>query len=288
LSEQPILLNGKKLASELYVSMQSRCEHLSAKAGRSPRLDVVLVGDDPASKVYVGHKERICKKIGIESYVHRLPAAVTQEEAQNKIRDLAEDQNVDGILLQLPVPKHLDSAELIDCIPPEKDVDGLSTLSQGRLAKQEPGMRPCTPKGILALLQQHGIGISGKRICVLGRSLLVGASVARMFEHLKATVITFDSAEKEPKTIAKLADIVVVATGCKNLVDASWLKPGAVVVDVGIHRAENGLCGDVNFSDVCKTVSAITPVPGGVGPMTVAMLMENCLDSFEQRTLKLA
>ncbi len=284
MSHGPTLLDGKSLASELYESMQQRLEDLSAKAGRPPRLDVVLVGDDPASKVYVGHKQRVCKKIGLDSFVHKLPADVSFEKAQEKILELAENEMVDGILLQLPVPKHLDTAQLIDCIPPEKDVDGLSTLSQGRLAKQEPGLRPCTPKGILALLRRHNVAIRGKRVCVLGRSLLVGSSVARMLEHEKATVITFDSAEKNPKEIAKLADIVIVATGCRHLVDEDWLRPGAVVIDVGIHRTPEGLCGDVDFASVCKKVSAITPVPGGVGPMTVAMLMENCLQAFQLRT----
>jgi methylenetetrahydrofolate dehydrogenase (NADP+)/methenyltetrahydrofolate cyclohydrolase len=278
-----LLLDGKKLAAELYDEMIVRAQALEQSVGRPPRLDVILVGADPASKVYVGHKERVCKKIGINSHIHSLAADVSQEQAQEKLLELAEDQGVDGILLQLPVPKHLDALQLLDCIPPEKDVDGLSTLSQGRLAKQEPGLRPCTPKGILELLERNNIEVTGKRVCVLGRSLLVGASVARMLEHKKATVITFDSAEKAPKEVSKLADIVIVATGCKHLVDASWLKPGAVIVDVGIHRTPEGLCGDVNFDSVSQVVSAITPVPGGIGPMTVAMLMDNCLQAFEGR-----
>jgi methylenetetrahydrofolate dehydrogenase (NADP+)/methenyltetrahydrofolate cyclohydrolase len=245
---------------------------------------VILVGDDPASQIYVGSKEKACASVGIKSVSHRLPASTTQKDLIALIHKLNKTDDVDGILLQLPIPKHMSRFECIEAIAPEKDVDGLTPTSQGIIAWGQPGLQPCTPSGIMELIRESGIECKGKLAAVLGRSILVGAPTTHMLSHAGATVIGLHSESRNTKELTKMADIVVVATGQRHLVTDEWLKPGAVVIDVGIHRVNGKVSGDVEFETARKVAGSITPVPGGVGPMTIAMLLSNCLLAFERRT----
>lgn len=277
------IISGKEVASEIERSVSDRVgKHVSA-GKRAPCLSVVLVGDDPASQVYVGHKEKACARVGIESRVLRLDAATSKEEVVSTIQKLNADKGVDGILVQLPLPDGLDGAEIVQLIAPEKDVDGLTYVNQGKLAVGVKGLFPCTPLGCIELIKKTGLDIKGKNVVVVGRSILVGSPAAKMLVHEGATVTTVHSKTSDPKSVCKNADILVVAAGKKHLVNGDWVKKGAVVIDVGIHRHEGKLTGDVDFSSVSELASAITPVPGGVGPMTIAMLLSNCLTAYEER-----
>lgn len=277
------IISGKEVASEIERSVSDRVgKHVSA-GKRAPCLSVVLVGDDPASQVYVGHKEKACARVGIESRVIRLEAATSKEEVVSTIQKLNADEGVDGILVQLPLPDGLDGAEIVQLIAPEKDVDGLTYVNQGKLAVGVKGLFPCTPLGCIELIKKTGLDIKGKNAVVVGRSILVGSPAAKMLVHEGATVTTVHSKTSDPKSVCKNADILVVAAGKKRLVKGDWVKKGAVVIDVGIHRHEGKLTGDVDFSSVSELASAITPVPGGVGPMTIAMLLSNCLTAYEER-----
>lgn len=277
------IISGKEVASEIERSVSDRVgKHVSA-GKRAPCLSVVLVGDDPASQVYVGHKEKACARVGIESRVLRLDAATSKEEVVSTIQKLNADKGVDGILVQLPLPDGLDGAEIVQLIAPEKDVDGLTYVNQGKLAVGVKGLFPCTPLGCIELIKKTGLDIKGKNAVVVGRSILVGSPAAKMLVHEGATVTTVHSKTSDPKSVCKNADILVVAAGKKHLVNGDWVKKGAVVIDVGIHRHEGKLTGDVDFSSVSELASAITPVPGGVGPMTIAMLLSNCLTAYEER-----
>lgn len=277
------ILDGKALASKYREALIKEINSFVKKGLRPPCLAVVIVGDDPASHVYVKSKEKACASIGMSSRLIALPAQTTQEAISNVLHALAHDSDVDGILLQLPVPKHLDTAALIECIPAGKDVDGLTIESQGRLAKNQPGFLPCTPYGVMELLRSENIPLQGALAVVIGRSTLVGAPVTRLLEQSKATTISIASNTVEPHKLAAQADILIVAAGFRNLVGPHWIKPGAAVIDVGMHRAENGLCGDVDYAGVKEIAGWITPVPGGVGPMTIAMLLKNCWQAYQTR-----
>jgi methylenetetrahydrofolate dehydrogenase (NADP+)/methenyltetrahydrofolate cyclohydrolase len=243
----------------------------------------VLVGDDPASMVYVGSKERACAEVGIRSFGHRLPAGIPQAELLGLVRELGRRDDVHGILVQLPLPRALDAQAVIEAIPPEKDVDGLHPTSQGRLLAGQPGLRPCTPLGVMRLLDETGTRLEGAHAVVVGRSLLVGKPVALLLLERHATVTICHSRTPDLGAVIGRADVVVAATGQAGLVRGAWIRPGAVVIDVGITRGPDGkLRGDVEFDVARERAAYITPVPGGVGPLTVAMLLANTATAAER------
>jgi len=279
------ILDGRALSKKIKQSIKQEIisKLRTSPDIRPPKLAVVLIGDDTASRVYVSHKISSCQNVGIDSVSKQMGSDCTMEQAEELMGSLAGDASIDGILLQLPLPAHLDKAKLIQMIPPEKDVDGLTVYSQGALSYQYEGHYPCTPLGIIELIKTTGIPLVGKVAAVIGRSALVGASVTRLLEYQSCTTISIASKTKDPDAMCRQADIVVAAAGVKNLVKESWIKDGAIVIDVGIHREEKGLTGDVDFENVKKKASWITPVPGGVGPMTIAMLLNNCLKTWKRR-----
>jgi methylenetetrahydrofolate dehydrogenase (NADP+)/methenyltetrahydrofolate cyclohydrolase len=277
------IIDGKSIGEDIRSNLSARVQSLMDQGHRPPSLSVVLVGDDPASQVYVNHKEQACGKVGIISRSYRLPASTSEADVLAVVKDLNADPDVDGILVQLPLPAHMNKFTIINAIDPLKDVDGLTPYNQGLLAWNLPGHRPCTPAGILRLIRSRETDLTGKRAVVVGRSILVGLPVATLLTHAGATVTTVHSKTTHPQSIAKEAEILVVAAGVPGLVDQDWVKEGSIVIDVGIHRTPNGLVGDVQFDQVFETVTAITPVPGGVGPMTIAMLLSNCLDAYGHR-----
>lgn len=252
-----------------------------------PNLCVVLVGDDPASHVYVKHKERACAQVGIRSYTLRLPASITQDALTQHIQKLNQDRDIHGILVQMPLPEHISSTTIIESIDPRKDVDGLHSHNLGKMFAHTPGLIPCTPKGCLHLIQQH-TNIKGKHAVVVGRSILVGRPMASLLLRHHATVTVAHRYTQNLAQITQSADILVVAVGKPNLITRRHIKPGAIVIDVGITRVDTlnektQVTGDVDFDDVKDLCRAITPVPGGVGPMTVASLMENVLMAYEMQ-----
>ncbi len=257
--------------------------------GIKPCLAVILVGNDPASKVYVGNKKKACEYCGIESRSFELPEDTSEEELLSLIDDLNKDKDVNGILLQLPVPEHIDSGKAIERISPDKDVDGFSTVSVGALSIGSKGFVSCTPAGIMELLHRYDVEISGKNCVVMGRSNIVGKPMAMLLLRENGTVTVTHTKTKDIKDITKRADILVAAVGKPELIDDSYVKEGAVVIDVGIHRLDpdkndgKKLCGDVDFESVKDKASLITPVPGGVGPMTIAMLMKNTLLAYNNQ-----
>ncbi|GIH26594.1 bifunctional protein FolD [Acrocarpospora phusangensis] len=265
------ILDGRLLAEKVV----ARATGDIAALGRAPGLATVLVGDDPASALYVRNKRRQCVAVGIRDLHRRFDADVTQDELAEAIRALGDDPGVTGILLQLPLPPHLDADALLALIPPDKDVDGLTETSAGRLALGRPGLRPCTPLGVLELLDAHGATLSGAEAVVVGRSSLVGKPMAQLLLGRDATVTVCHSRTRDLAAVCRRADVLVVAAGIRGLVAADAVKPGATVIDVGIHRTPGGLRGDVDFPAVSAVAGAITPVPGGVGPMTIAMLLAN-------------
>lgn len=269
------LLDGK--ATALLVREEvAACTAKLAEHGVQPGLTVVLVGDDPASHVYVRNKDRAAKSAGFDVQTVRLPADTSQEVLQAEVAKLAGDDKVHGILVQLPLPKHLDATPVIETIPASKDVDGLTLASVGALALGQPGMRPCTPAGCIELLDRAGISIEGKDVVIVGRSMLVGKPIASLLLARNATVTVCHSRTQDLKAHCARADILVAAVGVPELVKGDWLSPNCTVLDVGINRKENGkLVGDVEFASASQVVSAITPVPGGIGPMTIAMLLVN-------------
>lgn len=267
-------IDGKALAAK--VKNQVREE--AAKLPRRPGLAVVLVGDDPASQVYVRGKEKDCAECGIESFEHRLPAETAQEDLLALVRELNADSAVDGILVQLPLPRHLDGEQIINAIVPDKDVDCFHPFNVGRMAIGEPGFLPCTPAGVMEMLREYDIPIRGKRCVVLGRSNIVGKPMAMLLTQCDGTVTICHSRTEDLAEITQEAEILVSAVGRTKFVTAEMVKDGAVVIDVAMNRDENGkLCGDVDFAPVERKASYITPVPGGVGPMTRALLMRNIL-----------
>lgn len=277
------IIDGKLIATHCKNQIADEIRALTNQGHRPPCLAVVLVGDDPASQIYVRNKGSACKAVGIHSETIRLAADTSQEVLETKLKSLSADGNFDGILLQLPLPKALDADSALDCIAVEKDVDGLLPLNQGLLLTKRPGLFSCTPLGCMELIRSTGIEIAGKNAVVIGRSLLVGGPVAVMLQQANATVTVIHSRTREPQAITKQADIVVVAAGQQHLVNRQWIKPGSIVIDVGMHRHDGKLSGDVDFDDVSQIAGYITPVPGGVGPMTITMLLSNCLTAYRRR-----
>ncbi|GAB2692918.1 bifunctional methylenetetrahydrofolate dehydrogenase/methenyltetrahydrofolate cyclohydrolase FolD [Paenibacillus thermoaerophilus] len=272
-------LSGTKIAKEIRESLRPEIERLT-KAGVQPGLAVVLVGDDPASQVYVNKKAKTCLELGMHSEVYRLPAETEEAELLGLIDRLNRDDRIHGILVQLPLPKHIKEKNVIDAIHPSKDVDGFHPVNVGNLAIGDDCLLPCTPAGVIEMLKRGGIEIAGKHAVVVGRSNIVGKPVALLLLREHATVTITHSRTPDLASITRQADILVVAAGKPELIDRTYVKPGAVVVDVGIHRREDGtLCGDVKADDVAETAGVLTPVPGGVGPMTIVMLMKNTVEA---------
>lgn len=277
------LIDGKRISKEIKDELKEKVAAYKAQ-GIEIALAVIQVGQDPASTVYVGNKKKACEYIGIKSVAYELPEETTEEELLEIIDQLNKDDSIYGILVQLPVPKHINEDHIIQAIDPKKDVDGFHPQSVGALSIGQPGFVSCTPAGIIQLLKRSGISIEGKECVVIGRSNIVGKPMSLLLLRENGTVTICHSRTKNLKEVTKRADILVVAVGKPKMIDASYVKEGAVVIDVGIHRnAENKLCGDVDFDSVEKIASAITPVPGGVGPMTIAMLMNNCVEAVEIR-----
>ena len=282
-------LDGKKLSLEIEERLKIYIQINKTIAKRNPGLAVIRIGEDPASGVYVGNKEKACSRVGIKSYIFHLKDSVEQKEVEQLLNKLNLDNDIDGMLLQLPIPKKFDEQRLISFINPGKDVDGLNEQNIGKLVKNEPAMRSCTPAGIINLLRSQNIEIEGKKIVVIGRSLLVGKPLSLMLLNLNATVTMTHSKTINLNKICKEADILIAAAGKPNLIDSSFVKEGAVIIDVGIHRlkssikSKNRLCGDVLLEDVISKVFAYTPVPGGVGPMTVTMLLVNTISSWQKQ-----
>lgn len=269
------LIDGKHLAARVRERVAHEVSELEAR-GLAAALAVVLVGDDQASATYVRSKLKDCEQCGIASQDYKLPASTSQAELVDLVNTLNADPAVTGILVQMPLPDHLDAEQVIAAISPEKDVDGFHPESLGRLVRGLPGLRPCTPAGIMAMLDEYRVDLAGKHAVIVGRSSIVGKPMAFMLLERDTTISVAHSRTRDVAEICKTADVLVVACGIARLVRGEWVKPGAVVIDVGMDRDENGkLCGDVDFASVSKVAGAITPVPGGVGPMTRAMLMSN-------------
>ena len=273
------IIDGKLISAQIKDELKEEVQKIKEMGGNIC-LAVVQVGDDPASSVYVNNKKKACAYIGIESRAFELPETTTEAELVSLVETLNADSGVNGILVQLPLPSHINEDLVIRTISPDKDVDGFHPQSVGRLWIGEKGFLSCTPAGIIQLLKRSGIGIEGKECVVIGRSNIVGKPMAALLLRENGTVTVAHSRTKNLKEVARRADILIVAIGKKQFINSEYIKDGAVVIDVGMHRDENNkLCGDVDFTDVADKVSAITPVPGGVGPMTIAMLMNNCVET---------
>ena len=272
------IIDGKGIAQEIRAELARKVAELTAQ-GKTPGLHVILVGDNPASKVYVRNKQRACEEVGISSTVHRLAEETTQVELLGLIEDLNNDEKVHGILVQLPLPGHLDEEAVINAISPAKDVDGFHPLNVGKMYIGTGGVVPCTPAGVLELVKRTGVPIAGKHVVVIGRSNIVGKPAAFLFLKENATVTICHSRTADVAAEARRADILIAAVGRPQLVKKDWVKPGAVVIDVGINRVDGKLVGDVDFEEVKEVAGAITPVPGGVGPMTIAMLLKATVEA---------
>jgi methylenetetrahydrofolate dehydrogenase (NADP+)/methenyltetrahydrofolate cyclohydrolase len=277
------ILDGKAVAEALRADVAARVAELTAAGQRPPSLATILVGEDPASHVYVGAKHRACEAAGLRSIDHRLPADVAPDELAALISALGADDEVDGILLQLPLPKGLDAARFVELIDPRKDVDGLTTVNAGLLWQGRPGLAPCTPRGVIELLDRSGVALSGREATIVGRSDLVGKPLAAMLLARNATVTVCHSRTRDLAAVCRRADVLVAACGIARAIGPEHVKPGATVIDVGITRTDDGLVGDVDFDAVRPHAAAITPVPGGVGPMTIACLLANTLQARELR-----
>jgi methylenetetrahydrofolate dehydrogenase (NADP+)/methenyltetrahydrofolate cyclohydrolase len=299
------ILDGKKVAQDIRAEVKENAKALASK-GVVPGLAAVLVGDDPASQLYVNSKTKACEEAGLHSKLVRLPAGTSREELGAKLDELNERDDIDGILLQLPLPAQLDAVEFLDRIRPDKDVDGFHPVSVGKLVQKRPGPRPCTPAGVMELLRREGIGVEGQRAVVVGRSDIVGKPMAMLLLHANATVTVCHSRTRDLAGVAREADLLIAAIGRPAMVRRDFIKPGAVVIDVGMNRAEteeqvkdffgedsprlevlrkrgSTLVGDVHPKDAMELASAFTPVPGGVGPLTIAMLLSNTLDLARAR-----
>jgi methylenetetrahydrofolate dehydrogenase (NADP+)/methenyltetrahydrofolate cyclohydrolase len=275
-----MVIDGKAVAAQVRSEVAARARAYSAQFGRRPGLAVVQVGEDPASTVYVRNKRRSCEEVGIESFAHDLPATTTADELLALMATLNADARIDGILMQMPLPKGLDASRIIDAIDPEKDVDGLHPLNAGLLLVGRPGLRACTPSGCMRLLKEAGCDPAGKHAVVIGRSILVGKPMALLLLEANATVTIAHSRTPDLAATVRGADIVIAAVGRAHMVKGAWIKPGAVVLDVGTNKGSDGkLTGDVEFEAARRVASAITPVPGGVGPMTIALLLSNTVDA---------
>ncbi len=277
------IIDGKQIAQTVKDALRCQIAELEAAGKRIPQLAVVLVGEHLASATYVRNKERACAAIGMQTQTIRKEESISERELLALIESLNADPKVDGILVQLPLPAHIDEQQVLLAIDPDKDVDGFHPMNVGRLLIQQPASVSCTPKGIMRMLESIGLDdLSGKRAVVLGRSNIVGKPIAQLLLAKHATVTIAHSRTADIAHVCQEGDIVVAAVGVAKLVKASWIKAGAIVIDVGINRDENGrLCGDVDFDDVKEKAGAITPVPGGVGPMTIAMLLENTMQAYQ-------
>ncbi len=274
-------IDGKQISTEIKDELKEQVQ-VYKEQGVEITLAVIQVGSDPASSVYVGNKKKACEYIGIRSLSYELEEEITENELMDLIKELNERKDVNGILVQLPLPKHIDEDAIIHAIDPKKDVDGFHPQNVGALSIGEKGFVSCTPAGIIQLLKRSGIEIEGKECVVIGRSNIVGKPISMLLLRENGTVTICHSRTKELKAVTKRADILIVAIGKPKFITKEYVKEGAVVIDVGIHRnVENKLCGDVDYEDVESVVSAITPVPGGVGPMTIAMLMSNCVEAVQ-------
>lgn len=270
------IIDGKKISAQV----KDECRERVAAEGLDMTLAVIQVGNDPASAVYVGNKKKACEYTGMHSLSYELPEETTEEELLALVEKLNQDEKVHGILVQLPLPRHIDEDKVIETISPKKDVDGFHPQSVGALSIGQPGFVSCTPAGVIQLLKRSGVEMDGRECVIVGRSNIVGKPMAMLMLRENATVTVCHSHTKDLKEVTKRADILIVAIGKPKFITREYVKEGAVVIDVGIHRGENNkLCGDVDFDDVEPVVSAITPVPGGVGPMTIAMLMNNCVEA---------
>jgi methylenetetrahydrofolate dehydrogenase (NADP+)/methenyltetrahydrofolate cyclohydrolase len=277
------VIDGKAVAAVVRARVSEEVAAFMAEHGRPPALATVLVGDDPASHVYVGGKRKACEEVGIRSVHHELAAETSENELLELVGELGLDREVDGILVQLPVPEQIDPDRIIAAIDPAKDVDGLTPVNAGLLAQGMPGLVSCTPAGVMELLRHEGVELEGAEAVVVGRSKLVGIPVARLLLAANATVTSCHSRTRDLAAVCRRADVLVAAVGIPELLGADAVKPGAVVIDVGVNRTDDGLRGDVDFEAVAEVASAITPVPGGVGPMTVAMLLVNTLAAARAR-----
>lgn len=275
------IIDGKSIAEEIRTSIKERVSKMKEAMNINPSLTVILVGDNPSSQVYVRNKERACIEVGIDSNIIRMSEKTSEQELLDTIQKLNEDRSVHGILVQLPLPEQINEDKIIAAIDPNKDVDGFHPINRGKLFAGEKSLEPCTPMGIIRLLDHIGYEIEGKNAVIIGRSNIVGKPVALMLLKRNATVTIVHTRTKDIKSITQTADILVVAVGRAKIVDSSYIKEGAVVIDVGINRLDGKLCGDVDFDDVKDKAGYITPVPRGVGPMTIAMLLENTLTAAE-------
>ncbi|BAY78077.1 tetrahydrofolate dehydrogenase/cyclohydrolase [Nostoc linckia NIES-25] len=285
------ILDGKALAAKIQQELSVAITELQPEVGRPPGLAVLMVGDNPASAAYVRNKEKACAKVGIASFGKHFPTQTTQGELEEVITALNHDERVDGILVQLPLPNHLDAVSLLHQIDPDKDADGLHPVNLGRLVRGETGLRSCTPAGVMRLLEEYEIPLQGKQAVVVGRSILVGKPMALMLLEADATVTIAHSRSHDLKAIAQNADILIAAAGRPGLISADMVKPGAVVVDVGMNRVtdtsgKSRLVGDVDLESTAAVAGFITPVPGGVGPMTVALLLQNTFASYSRAVKK--
>jgi methylenetetrahydrofolate dehydrogenase (NADP+)/methenyltetrahydrofolate cyclohydrolase len=276
-------IDGRAVGAAVRARVADEVAEYAAEAGRTPVLATVIVGDDPASKIYVANKHKACAEAGMRSINRDLPADAAEAELLDLVGALGEDDDVDGILVQLPLPPQIDPNRVVAALDPGKDVDGLTPLNAGLLAHGTPGLVPCTPAGVLELLRHEGVELAGAEAVVVGRSKLVGVPVARLLLSADATVTVCHSRTLDLPAVCRRADVLVAAVGVPELLGADAVKPGAVVIDVGMNRGEDGLCGDVDFAAVAEVASAITPVPGGVGPMTIAMLLVNTLAAARGR-----
>ena len=283
-TQQPVILDGKLMSQQIKEELHRQVEQLTNAGNRAPALAVILVGENPASKTYVNGKIKACAATGIQSHLVALPESATEQELLQHIETLNQDSTIDGILVQLPLPKHINPDNVINAIAPEKDVDAFHPVNVAELWNGKPGLVPCTPQGIMYMLKSENIQLDGKVAVVVGRSNIVGKPIAKLLLDQNATVIMAHSHTKDLESITRMADILVVAVGKKHCIGPQHVKQGAVVIDVGINRDTDGkLYGDVDYEKVKPLASYITPVPGGVGPMTIAMLLENTLQCYKQR-----
>ena len=277
-----VLIDGKKVSGEIRNRLADEIQELKKKAGKTPGLATVLVGDDPASAVYVRNKNKICGELGFQSFEQKLSADTSEEKLLQLVGELNSNKDVHGILVQLPLPDQIDSEKILQAIDPKKDVDGFHPVNVGKLVVGDALLTPCTPTGIIALLDRYDIEISGKHAVIIGRSNIVGKPVSMLLLHRNATITICHSRTQNLEEVTRSADILVAAVGRANFVTDEMVSEGTVVIDVGINRVDGKLTGDVDFEPVSKKASHITPVPGGVGPMTIALLMENTLKAFKE------
>jgi methylenetetrahydrofolate dehydrogenase (NADP+)/methenyltetrahydrofolate cyclohydrolase len=277
------VIDGKAVAAGVRERVRAEVAEYAETAGRAPVLATVLVGEDPASQIYIRNKREACEEVGMGSRHHGLDAGTSEADLLALVAALGEDEDVDGILVQLPVPDQIDPDAVVAAVDPGKDVDGLTPVNAGLLAHGVPGLVPCTPAGVMELLRHEGVGLEGAEAVVVGRSKLVGVPVARLLLSANATVTVCHSRTRDLPAVCSRADVLVAAVGVPRLLGAGAVKPGAVVIDVGMNRTEDGLCGDVDYEAAAEVAAAITPVPGGVGPMTIAMLLVNTLAAARAR-----